>query len=55
MSKPRSIELYEVQRLDFAGAYLVASADMTGVKAVASFDEAIGRVGTVERVEPPPA
>jgi predicted nucleic acid-binding protein len=48
----RSIELYETARLDFAEAYLVACAETTGVGRVASFDQAIDRVGTVQRVEP---
>jgi predicted nucleic-acid-binding protein len=48
----RSLELYEADRLDFAEAYLVASAEATGVKAVVSFDRAIDRVATVERIEP---
>lgn len=48
----RAIEVYEVDRLAFADAYLVASAERTGVRVVVSFDKAISRVGTVERVEP---
>lgn len=48
----RAIEVYEVDRLDFAEAYLVASAESTGIGRVASFDRAIDRVTTVERVEP---
>ena len=48
----RTVELYEVQRLDFADAYLVASAERTGVGVVASFDRDIDRVGTVRREEP---
>ena len=48
----RAIALYEGQRLDFADAYLVACAEITGVNRVASFDKAIGRILTVERVEP---
>ena len=48
----RTIELYEFQRLDFADAYLVASAETTGVAAIASFDHDIDRVGTVRREEP---
>jgi predicted nucleic-acid-binding protein len=48
----RSIEVYESDRLDFAEAYLVACAESTGVGRVASFDQAIDRVYTVERVEP---
>ena len=47
----RSIEIYEHDRLDFAEAYLVASAESSGVGAVASFDRSIDRVGTVERIE----
>ena len=48
----RSIEIYEHDRLDFAEAYLVASAESSGVGAVASFDRSIDRVGMVERIEP---
>lgn len=48
----RALEIYEVDRLDFAEAYLVANAEVTGVGAVMSFDRAIDRVRTIERVEP---
>ena len=48
----RAIEVYEVIRLHFAEAYLVASAERTGVGVVASFDREIDRAGTVRRVEP---
>ena len=48
----RAVEVYEVHRLDFADAYLVAQAEISGVNAVASFDKAIERVPTVRRVEP---
>jgi predicted nucleic acid-binding protein len=48
----RALELYEVDRLDFADAYLVASAETSGVEAVASFDRSIDRVDTVRRIEP---
>jgi len=48
----RAIEVYEVHRLDFADAYLVASAERTGVGVIASFDRAIDRVTTVRREEP---
>lgn len=48
----RAVEVYEVDRLDFAEAYLVACAESTGVGRVASFDKTIDRVRTVERVEP---
>ncbi len=50
----RAIEVYETDRLDFGEAYLVACAESTGVRVV-SFDQAIDRVDTVERVEPPRA
>ena len=39
-------------RLDFAEAYLVACAESTGTGRVVSFDRAIDRVNTVERIEP---
>ena len=48
----RAIEVYENDRLDFAEAYLVACAESTGTGRVASFDRAIDRVNTVERIEP---
>jgi predicted nucleic-acid-binding protein len=48
----RSIEVYEVERLDYAAAYLVACAESTTVGRIASFDRSIDRVTTVERVEP---
>lgn len=48
----RSLEIYEQCRIDFADAYLAASAETTGVGMVASFDRALDRVGTIERVEP---
>jgi predicted nucleic acid-binding protein len=48
----RALEVYEVHRLDFADAYLVAEAEISGVNAVASFDKGIERVPTVRRVEP---
>lgn len=48
----RAVEVYDVQRLDFADAYLVASAERSGLGQIASFDRGIDRVGTVTRVEP---
>ena len=48
----RAVEVYEVHRLDFADAYLVASAERTGVGVIASFDRSIDRVSTVRREEP---
>jgi len=37
----RAVEVYEVDRLDFAEAYLVASAESTGIGSIASFDRAM--------------
>lgn len=48
----RAVELYELERLDFVDSYLVASAERTGVGAVASFDRALDTAETVRRVEP---
>ncbi len=50
----RAVEVYETDRLDFAEAYLVACAESTQVGRVASFDQAIDRIDTVERVDEPP-
>ena len=48
----RAVEVYEIHRLDFADAYLVASAERTGIGVIASFDRSIDRVATVRREEP---
>ncbi len=48
----RAVEVYDVHRLDFADAYLVACAERAGVGVIASFDRSIDRVGTVRREEP---
>ena len=48
----RSLQVYELQCLDFAEAYLVAQAEVTGVLQVLSFDRSIDRVETVTRQEP---
>ena len=48
----RALEVYELERLDFAEAYLVARAEATGVGEIVSFDRAIDRVTTVTRREP---
>jgi predicted nucleic-acid-binding protein len=48
----RSIELYEVMRLDFAEAYLSALAEISGVNRVASFDRQIDSVTSIKRIEP---
>jgi predicted nucleic-acid-binding protein len=48
----RALEIYEVDRLDFAEAYLIAQAEATGVATILSFDRSIDRVNTVTRHEP---
>jgi predicted nucleic-acid-binding protein len=48
----RALEVYELDRLDFAEAYLVAQAETTGVGSVLSFDRSLDRVRTVKRQEP---
>jgi predicted nucleic-acid-binding protein len=48
----RALEVYELDRLDFAEAYLVAQAEVTGVREVVSFDRSIDRVASVTRREP---
>jgi predicted nucleic acid-binding protein len=48
----RAVEVYEVERLDFAEAYLVACAESTGIERIASFDRTLDRVNTVQRIEP---
>jgi predicted nucleic-acid-binding protein len=42
----RALEVYEIERLGFAEAYLIAMAEATGVDAVMSFDRTIDRVDT---------
>jgi len=48
----RALEVYEIARIDFAEAYLIASAEASGVETIASFDRTIDRVTTVRRIEP---
>ena len=47
-----ALEVHEVNRLDFAEAYLVAQAEATGVGEIVSFDRSIDRIGSVTRREP---
>ena len=47
----RAVEVYEVHRIDFADAYLVAVAESSGIHRIASFDRDIERPGTVERID----
>lgn len=48
----RAVDVFEFDRLDFADAYLVAYAESAGIDKIASFDRAIDRVRTVQRIEP---
>jgi predicted nucleic acid-binding protein len=48
----RALEVYEIDRLDFADAYLVAQAEATGVGTIASFDRSIDRIASIKRREP---
>lgn len=48
----RALDVYEYDRLDFAEAYLVAYAEESGLRTIASFDRAIDRVASVQRIEP---
>jgi len=48
----RALEIYEIDRLDFAEAYLLASAEATGVAAILSVDRSIDRLRTISRIEP---
>lgn len=48
----RALEVYEVDRLDFAEAYLVAQAEATGVEQILSFGKSIDRIASVNRHEP---
>ena len=48
----RAVQVYELHGVDFADAYLVALAESSGVRLIASFDRSLDRVETVTRVEP---
>lgn len=48
----RALEVYELDHLDFAEAYLVAQAEATGVGQIISFDRSIDKIDTVTRREP---
>ena len=48
----RSLEVYETHRIDFAEAYLVASAEASGIPDIISFDRSIDRGTTACRIEP---
>lgn len=48
----RSLEIYEVNRLDFAEAYLVAQAETSGINTIVSCGRTIDRIRSVTRQEP---
>lgn len=48
----RATEVFENDGLDFAEAYLVATAESTGVGAIASFDRSIDPIPSIRRIEP---
>ncbi|MCY4175340.1 MAG: PIN domain-containing protein [Acidimicrobiaceae bacterium] len=48
----RAVEVYEVHRIEFSDAYLVALAETAGAGGIASFDRSIDRVPTITRIEP---
>jgi predicted nucleic acid-binding protein len=48
----RSIDIYERYGIDFAEAYLAASAETSGAGEVASFDRTLDRLPTIVRIEP---
>lgn len=48
----RALEVYEIDGLDFAEAYLVAQAEVTGVGEILSFDRGLERLENVRRREP---
>ncbi len=48
----RALEVYETHRIDFAEAYLVASAEASGIHDIISYDRSIDRVSSVHRIEP---
>jgi predicted nucleic acid-binding protein len=48
----RALEVYELDRLDFAEAYLVAAAEASGVTEIVSFDRSIDRMSSVSRRDP---
>jgi predicted nucleic-acid-binding protein len=52
----RSLDLYEIQHMDFTDAYLVAFAEVNGLTRIASFDrgidKAIRTISPVKRLAP---
>lgn len=48
----RALEVYELDRVDFAEAYLVAQAEATGIDQILSFDRSIDKIKSITRREP---
>jgi predicted nucleic acid-binding protein len=48
----RGLDLYELERMDFTDAYLVAFAEANGLTEIASFDQGIDRAASVSRIDP---
>jgi hypothetical protein len=48
----RSIEINDDDRLDFAEAFLVPSAESTSIVKIALFDRSIDRVRSIARIQP---
>ncbi len=48
----RALEVYELERVDFAEAYLVAQAEATGIDEILSFDRSIDKINSITRREP---
>lgn len=48
----RALEVYELDRVDFAEAYLVAQAEATGINEILSFDRSIDKIKGITRREP---
>ena len=48
----RALEVYELDRVDFAEAYLVAQAEATGIDEILSFDRSIDKIKSITRREP---
>ncbi len=48
----RALEVYELDRVDFAEAYLVAQAEATGINEILSFERSIDKIQSITRREP---
>lgn len=48
----RSFEVYEAYPIDYSEAYLIASAEQSGVGTIVSFNQALDQIPTIDRIEP---